>query len=245
MEDDDVKYVCDIEPGSYEKGKKIVFSAEHIADNDNRMDVYANSTLLKPDAQGNYSTVLPNGQHHHTLRSRRTHLSAPTNRPGPSPTTAVLSVCLPMPSMCSPACPSLSVSTRSQLPTMHSGTVVLTTDDGRIKEFISPIGNWSARPRQGSEDECKLLCQRRYCARRQSHPVWPHPSTRGLGLLSAAKNDNVIASLPALNNQTPVYNFTFSEGLESKANMSGVVSTAVHGRDLTFKDYTQAGIAYD
>ncbi len=58
MEDDDVKYVCDIKPGSYEKGKKIVFSAEHIADNDNRMDVYANSTLLKPDAQGNYSTVL-------------------------------------------------------------------------------------------------------------------------------------------------------------------------------------------
>mgnify|MGYP006990139467 CR=1 FL=1 len=46
MENNDVRYTSDTEPGRYEKGKKVTFTAEYIADNDNRMEVYANSTLL-------------------------------------------------------------------------------------------------------------------------------------------------------------------------------------------------------
>ena len=61
MEDPDVKYTCDTPAGRYVPGTKIVFRAEHIADDDNRMDVYANSTLLKPDAEGNYTTTVNRG----------------------------------------------------------------------------------------------------------------------------------------------------------------------------------------
>ena len=41
-----------------EKGTRVSFTAEYIANNDNRMEVYANSTLLKPDAEGKYSFTI-------------------------------------------------------------------------------------------------------------------------------------------------------------------------------------------
>ena len=51
--------------------------------------------------------------------------------------------------------------------------------------------------------------------------------------LVAGSNPDVVDRLPALNNQTPVYNINFPE-LET-ANVSGVVATAVRGRDITIK----------
>jgi hypothetical protein len=50
-----VKFTSDTEPGRYAAGKKVTFTAEYALQDDNRMEVYANSTLLKPDAGGNYS----------------------------------------------------------------------------------------------------------------------------------------------------------------------------------------------
>ena len=47
--------------------------------------------------------------------------------------------------------------------------------------------------------------------------------------------EDAIDRLPALNNQTPVYNMTFSDGLAEKANISGIGATAVRGRDINMK----------
>lgn len=233
MEDDDVKYVCDIEPGSYEKGKKIVFSAEHIADNDNRMDVYANSTLLKPDAQGNYSTVLNGNTIIHFDLVEPTPVStyeSPWTITDDGGTVGMFTDAVNV----LPGVP-FSIRINSFSVTDNAfWAVVLTTDDGRIKEFISPIGNWSAGPGKGLK--MNVNCCVNDATVREGNLIRLATSfNKRTWALVNGKNDNVIASLPALNNQTPVYNFTFSEGLESKANMSGVVSTAVHGRDLTFK----------
>ena len=58
MENPDVKFESETEAGRYAPGTKVVFKAEHIADNDDRMVVYANATPLTPDAQGNYAVTL-------------------------------------------------------------------------------------------------------------------------------------------------------------------------------------------
>lgn len=233
MEDDDVKYVCDVEPGSYEKGKKIVFSAEHIADNDNRMDVYANSTLLKPDAQGNYSTVLNGNTIIHFDLVEPTPVStyeSPWTITDDGGTVGMFTDAVNV----LPGVP-FTIRVNSFAVTDNAfWAAVLTTDDGRIKEFISPVANWSAGPGKGLK--MNVNCCVNDATVREGNLIRLATSyNKKTWVLVNGKNDNVIASLPALNNQTPVYNFSFPEDLAEKANMSGVVSTAVHGRDLTFK----------
>lgn len=233
MEDDDVKYVCDVEPGSYEKGKKIVFSAEHIADNDNRMDVYANSTLLKPDAQGNYSTVLNGNTIIHFDLVEPTPVStyeSPWTITDDGGTVGMFTDAVNV----LPGVP-FTIRVNSFAVTDNAfWAAVLTTDDGRIKEFISPVANWSAGPGKGLK--MNVNCCVNDATVREGNLIRLATSyNKKTWVLVNGKNDNVIASLPALNNQTPVYNFSFPEDLSEKANMSGVVSTAVHGRDLTFK----------
>ena len=233
MEDDDVKYVCDVEPGSYEKGKTVVFTAEHIADNDNRMDVYANSTLLKPDAQGNYSTTINGNTIIHFDLVEPTPVSnyeSPWTITDDGGTVGMFTDAVNV----LPGVP-FSIRINSFAVTDNAfWAVVLTTADGRIKEFISPIANWSAGAAKGQK--MTVNCCVNDATVREGNLIRLATSyNKKTWVLVNGKNENVIASLPALNNQTPVYNFTFPEGLEAKANLSGVVSTAVHGRDLTFK----------
>lgn len=233
MEDKDVKFTCDTEPGRYAPGTKVIFKAEHIADDDNRMDVYANSTLLKPDAEGNYATTVNTGTIIHFDLVEPTAVS-----PIESPwviTDATGSVGLLTDAVnVMPGVPFTIRVNAFDAPSKAFWAAVLTTADGRIKEFISEISNWSAEPANGLK--MNVTCCVKEATVREGNLIRLVTSIdkKNWKLVNGA-NDNVIAAIPALNNATPVYNFTFPEGLEKQANLSGIVSSAVRGRDLTFK----------
>lgn len=233
MEDKDVKFTCDTEPGRYASGTKVIFKAEHIADDDNRMDVYANSTLLRPDAEGYYSTTITSGTIIHFDLVEPMAVSAL-----PSPwvlTDATGSVGLFTDVVnVIPGVPFTIRANAFDAPSMAFWAAVLTTADGRIKEFISEISNWSAEPATGLR--MNITCCVKEATVREGNLIRLVTSIdKKNWKLVCGANDNVIAALPALNNATPVYNFTFPDGLDKQANLSGIVASAVRGRDLTFK----------
>lgn len=233
MEDKDVKFTCDTEPGRYASGTKVIFKAEHIADDDNRMDVYANSTLLRPDAEGYYSTTVTAGTIIHFDLVEPMAVS-----PLESPwvlTDATGSVGLLTDAVnVMPGVPFTIRVNAFDAPSKAFWAAVLTTADGRIKEFISEISNWSAEPATGLR--MNITCCVKEATVREGNLIRLVTSIdKKNWKLVCGANDNVIAALPALNNATPVYNFTFPEGIEEQANLSGVVASAVRGRDLTFK----------
>lgn len=233
MEDKDVKFTCDTEPGRYASGTKVIFKAEHIADDDNRMDVYANSTLLRPDAEGYYSTTVTAGTIIHFDLVEPMAVS-----PLESPwvlTDATGSVGLLTDAVnVMPGVPFTIRVNAFDAPSKAFWAAVLTTADGRIKEFISEISNWSAEPATGLR--MNITCCVKEATVREGNLIRLVTSIdKKNWKLVCGANDNVIAALPALNNATPVYNFTFPDGLDKKANLSGIVASAVRGRDLTFK----------
>lgn len=233
MEDKDVKFTCDTDPGRYAPGTKIIFKAEHIADDDNRMDVYANSTLLKPDAEGYYSTTLAAGT---IIHFDLVEPAAVSELPSPWVLTdATGSVGLLTDAVnVMPGVPFTIRANAFDAPSKAFWAAVLTTADGRIKEFISPVSNWSAEP--GTNFRMNISCCVKDATVREGNLIRLVTSIdkKNWKLVQGA-NDNVIAALPALNNTTPVYNFTFPEGIEQQANLSGIVTSAVRGLDLTFK----------
>lgn len=233
MEDKDVKFTCDTDPGRYAPGTKIIFKAEHIADDDNRMDVYANTTLLKPDAEGYYSTTLAAGT---IIHFDLVEPAAVSELPSPWVLTdATGSVGLLTDAVnVMPGVPFTIRVNAFDAPSKAFWAAVLTTADGRIKEFISPVSNWSAEP--GTNFRMNISCCVKEATVREGNLIRLVTSIdkKNWKLVQGA-NDNVIAALPALNNTTPVYNFTFPEGIEKQANLSGIVTSAVRGRDLTFK----------
>ena len=233
MEDKDVKFTCDTEPGRYASGTKVIFKAEHIADDDNRMDVYANSTLLRPDAEGYYSTTVTAGT---IIRFDLVEPMAVS--PLESPwvlTDATGSVGLLTDAVnVMPGVPFTIRVNAFDAPSKAFWAAVLTTADGRIKEFISEISNWSAEPATGLR--MNITCCVKEATVREGNLIRLVTSIdKKNWKLVCGANDNVIAALPALNNATPVYNFTFPDGLDKQANLSGIVARAVRGRDLTFK----------
>ena len=233
MEDPDVKYTCDTPAGRYEPGTKIVFRAEHIADDDNRMDVYANATLLKPDAEGNYTTTVTRGTIIHFDLVEPAVVSPLASPWVLTDATGSVGLFTDMVNVV----PGVTFSIRANAfdaPSKAFWAAVLTTADGRIKEFISPVSNWSAEP--GTSFKMNINCCVKDATVREGNLIRLVTSIdKKTWKLVEGANDNVVAAIPALNNATPVYNFTFPEGIEAKANLSGVVASAVRGRDLTFK----------
>ena len=59
-ENDLVKFDSEALTGRVEKGTRVSFTAEYIANNDNRMEVYANATKLIPEAGGKYNLTVNN-----------------------------------------------------------------------------------------------------------------------------------------------------------------------------------------
>ena len=233
MENKDVKFTCDTEPGRYAPGTKVVFKAEHIADDDNRMDVYANATLLKPDAEGNYTaTIAANTIIHFDLVEPMavSPLESPWVLTDATGSVGLLTDVVNV----MPGVPFTIRVNAFDAPSKAFWAAVLTTADGRIKEFISPISNWSAEP--GTGFRMNISCCVKEATVREGNLIRLVTSIdKKTWKLVYGSNDNVVAALPALNNATPVYNFTFPEGIEEQANLSGVVASAVRGRDLTFK----------
>lgn len=233
MEDQEVKFTCDTDPGRYAPGTKVVFQAEHIADNDNRMDVYANSTLLKPDAEGNYTATLSAGTIIHFDLVEPMAVS-PLESPWTiTDATGSVGMFTDMVNVMPGAPFSIRINA-FDAPSKAFWALALTTADGRIKEFISEIGNWSAEP--GANFKMTVPCCVKEATVREGNLIRLVTSIdkKNWKLVNGA-NENVVAAIPALNNATPVYNFTLPEGIEKLANLSGIVTSAVRGRDLTFK----------
>lgn len=233
MEDQEVKFTCDTDPGRYAPGTKVVFQAEHIADNDNRMDVYANSTLLKPDAEGNYTATLSAGTIIHFDLVEPMAVSPLESTWTITDATGSVGMFTDMVNVMPGAPFSIRINA-FDAPSKAFWALALTTADGRIKEFISEIGNWSAEP--GANFKMTVPCCVKEATVREGNLIRLVTSIdkKNWKLVNGA-NENVVAAIPALNNATPVYNFTFTEGVEELANMSGIVTSAVRGRDLTFK----------
>lgn len=233
MEDKDVKFTCDTEQGRYAPGTKIIFKAEHIADDDNRMDVYANATLLKPDAEGNYAATLNSNTIIHFDLVEPTPVSALPSPWTLTDATGGVGLFTDVVNVM----PGVPFSIRAyafDAPSKAFWAAVLTTADGRIKEFISPISNWSAEP--GTGFKMTINCCVNEATVREGNLIRLVTSIdKKTWKLVNGANDNVVAAIPAINNATPVYNFTFPEGIEQLANLSGIVTSAVRGRDLTFK----------
>ncbi len=233
MEDKDVKFTCETLPGRYAPATKIVFQAEHIADDDNRMDVYANSTLLKPDAEGNYIATLNRSTIIHFDLVEPTPVSELESPWVLTDATGSVGLFTDVVNVI-PGVPFTIRANAFDAPSKAFWAAVLTTADGRIKEFISPISNWSAEP--GTGFRMTISCCVKEATVREGNLIRLVTSIdKKNWKLVHGINDNVVAALPALNNATPVYNFTLPEGIEEKANLSGVVASAVRGRDLTFK----------
>lgn len=234
MENPTVRYVCDTDPGRYGKGKKAVFTAEYIVDDDNRLDVYANSTLLRPDAQGNYTVTINDNTiiHFDIVEPIRTNQAydSPWTITDDGGTVGMFTDAVNV----LPGVPFVIRVNSFAVTDKAFWGMVLTTADGMIKEFISPIGNWSAAGGRGFK--MNVNCCVTDATVKEGNMIRLATSyNKKTWTLVKGSNNNVIDAIPAINNQTPVYNFTFPDGLEQKANLSGIVANAVHGRDLTFK----------
>ena len=234
MENDEVKFVCDTDPGRYDTEKKITFTAEHIADNDNRMDVYANSTLLKPDAGGVYTVSVKSNTIIHFDMTAPLDIAtyeSPWKLTDTGGTVGLLTDVVNV-------IPGIKFTIRANSFSTSENAVfwaaVLTAADGRIKEFISPVSTWNRGAATGLK--MNINCCVNEAGIREGNFIRLATSYNSkTWALVNGSNENVIDRLPVLNNQTKIFNFTFPDDLSEKANLSGIVTSAVHGRDLTFK----------
>lgn len=236
MEDEEVKFESETLNGRYPKGTNVTFTAQHIADNDNRMAVYANSTLLTPDAQGVYSvTVNSNTIIHFDLVKpmEPAVYDSPWYLTDTGGTVGLLTDAVNV-------IPGIDFSIRANALYVPADAdnlfwaAVLTDADGRIKEFISPVSNWN----HVSGDGLKITincCVKESNVREGNFIRLVTSYNKKTWALVTGRNENVTDRLPALNNQTPVYNMTYTDGLADRANISGAVATAVRGRDINLK----------
>lgn len=236
MEDKEVKFESETLNGRYPKGTNVTFTAQHIADNDNRMAVYANSTLLTPDAQGVYSvTVNSNTIIHFDLVKpmEPAVYDSPWYLTDTGGTVGLLTDAVNV-------IPGIEFSIRANALYVPADAAnlfwaaVLTDADGRIKEFITPVTNWA----NVSGDGLKMTincCVKESDVREGNFIRLVTSYNKKTWALVTGRNENVTDRLPALNNQTPVYNMTYTDGLADRANISGAVASAVRGRDITLK----------
>ncbi len=233
MEDSAVKFTSDTEPGRYAAGKKVTFTAEYALQDDNRMEVYANSTLLKPDAGGNYSVDINANTivHFDIIKPTEARIgSSAWTITDDGGTVGMLTDAVNI-------FPGVPFTIRvNSFKVEHTAfwAAVLTTADNRIKEFISPVVGWSAGT--GAGMKMNVNCCVKETSVREGNLIRMATSyDKKTWSIVEGSNENVVAALSAINNQTPVYNFSFPENLAEKANVSGLVASAVRGRDLTFR----------
>lgn len=233
MDNADVRFDCDKETGRYAAGTEVSFSADYLADNDNRMDVYANSTLITPGADGKYHVTINAGTIIHF------DLVEPTPVGDTSfwnITTATGSVGLFTEAV--NVIPGQEFTVRINAVNAPADypnafwALVLTDKDGNIKEFVSPVSTYSSG---AGNLKFTVKCCVKNATVREGNYISMVTSFNKKTWYPVGAVNGAISKLPALNNQTPVYNFTFPEDLAEKANLSGVVESAPRGKELTFK----------
>lgn len=234
MDDASVKYDSDNIAGRMAKGSKITFKAEYIPENDNQMEVYANSTLLTPDANGVYSTSLTANTIIHFNIVGPTQVdsqNSPWSLTAKGGSVGMLTDAVNV-------IPGQEFQVRVNtlnIPQYYDQffwAIALTDDNGNIKEFISPVNLWTAGA--GDSHKFSVNCCVKDSKVREGNMLRLVTSgnKRNWNIVKASGKD-IVDALPALNNQTPVYNITMSE--VKGATVTGVPETAVRGRDITIK----------
>ena len=234
MNDASVKFETENELGSVALGTKVSFTAELTKDTDDRMDVYANNTLLKPNAEGVYETVINantiihfgmtapistvnNGKSQWTLTDRNGSIGLLTDAvnvlPGQDFTIRANAINIPQ--------------GMDQL----FWAAALTDSEGNIKEFISPVVLWNAGA--GDNFKMNINCRVNDSQVREGNQIRLVTSANNKKTWQVVKgsNDNIVAAIPAVNNMNEVYNINLTT--KGNANVSGLPETAVRGRDIT------------
>lgn len=234
MDDADVKFNADREPGRVAKGTVVKFTAEHIADNDDRMEVYANSTLLRPAADGTYTATV-NGNtiiHFEMIKPVETSVNPSywtlTDFGG---TVGLITDAVNV----IPGQEFVIRANALKIPSEWSSmfwAAALTDKDGNIKEFISPISVYTGASGDGLK--MNITCCVKESTVREGNMIRLVTSyNKKTWALVEGSSDKVVDAIPALNNVTPVYNINFPT--LDNATVTGVVPTAVRGRDITIK----------
>lgn len=234
MEHNEVKFNSETPAGRYGQGTKVRFTAEHIADNDNRMEVYANNTRLYPESDGAY-TVTINGNtivHFGLVAPMPCAVyDSPWQLTDTGGTVGLLTDAVNV-------IPGQQFDIRANalyIPAENAQmfwAAVLTDKDGNIKEFLSsPTVSSGAH---GDGIRMTIKCCVKESTVREGNTVRLATSFNNrTWALVKGKNENVVDALPALNNQTPVYNIRIPE--LPNAVVSGAVATAVRGRDINLR----------
>lgn len=235
MEDNSVKFECETPNGRLEKGTTVTFTAQYTADNDDRMAVYANSTLLTPDAQGVYSTTINGNTIVHFDLIKPTPVVTAASSPWQITDTGGT---IGMFSDAVNVIPGVNFAVRINafsVPSEYNSmfwAMALTDASGNIKEFISPVSTWGGA--HGNNLKMTVNCCVKEASVREGNMLRLVTShNKKTWYLVEGSNEDVVDALPALNNQTPVYNISIPD--LPNANVSGAVTTAVRGRDINLK----------
>ncbi len=233
-ENDLVKFDSEALTGRVEKGTRVSFTAEYIANNDNRMEVYANATKLIPEAGGKYNLTVNNNTIIHfdiiepAKPSGYDSFWQLTNTGG---TVGLITDAVNV-------IPGSDFTIRANalyVPDEYSSmfwAAVLTDADNNIKEFISPVSNWNGMSGDGLK--MNINCRVNESTVREGNLIRLATSfNKKTWDLVKGRTPDVIDALPAINNQTPVYNINIPELPD--ANVTGAVATAVRGRDINLR----------
>ncbi|MDE6810738.1 MAG: leucine-rich repeat domain-containing protein, partial [Muribaculaceae bacterium] len=233
QENNDVKFDASIDPGRVTPGQTVTFTAEYTAPNDNRMEVYANSRLLTPDAEGKYTATVNGNTIVHF------ELVAPTETSGKSQWTLTdANGSIGMLTDAVNVIPGQEFTIRLNalnIPQYFDQlywAIALTDANDNIKEFISPVNVWSGGV--GSNHKLNVNCCVNDSKVREGNKLRVVTSVnKKVWNVVEAGNDEIVASLPAINNMNPVYNITIPQ--VEGVNITGGVASAVRGRDITLK----------
>ncbi|MDE7413781.1 MAG: C10 family peptidase [Muribaculaceae bacterium] len=254
MENNEVNFETEAKVGNVNKGTEVTFKATHIADSDNKMEVYANSTLLTPDANGNYKTTINGNTIIHfdliapqpvkegklmwSLNDKNGSVGMFTDAvnviPGQEFTVRLNALDVP------------------QYSDNLYWAIVLTDKDSNIKEFISPVNTWQGGV--ANNHKYNVTCKVNDSNVREGNLIrLVNSNNKKDWYLVQGANENIVDAIPAVNNQAQMYNMNLhgvtireeieTEGgqvvneneldLEGLATITGVESTALRGQDLT------------
>lgn len=237
MDNAQVKFDSANQTGLVTKGTTVAFTADYIADSDNRMDVYANSTLLTPDAEGVYRTTVADNtiihfdlvapleiDHNHNspwvLNDKNGSIGMFTDAvnviPGQEFTIRVNALHIPVNF------------------DQFFWAAALTDAQGNIKEFISPVNLWTAGP--ADNHKFNVVCCVRDSKVREGNTIRLVTSAnKKVWQLVSGSSDEIVDALPVLNNMSEIFNINVPEVAD--ATISGLPESgmAVRGRDITMK----------
>ncbi len=233
-ENPEVNFDCNVASGDVEKGTKITFSAVHAADNDKRMEVYANNTLLEADGQGKYSVSVDGNMMIHF------NLVAPMDVTPNKSQWKLISQngSLGLISEAVNVIPGQEFTVRVNAIDIPAGYdqlywgMVLTDKDGKIKEFVSPVSLWTAGV--GNNWKMNVNCKVKSSKVREGNTLRLATSgnRKNWSLVGGADN-SIVDALQAVNNSNRIFNINIPEVAD--ATVSGGVTTAIQGQDITLK----------